>query len=36
MAAVIICSDFGAQENDIYQFLLSPHLFAMYWWDQMP
>ena len=29
MAAVIIRSDFGAQENEIYQFLLSPHLFAM-------
>ena len=36
MAAVTICSDFGAQENEIWQFSLFPHLFAMKWWDQMP
>ena len=33
MAAVTICSDFGAQENKVSLF---PHLFAMNWWDQMP
>ena len=37
MAAVTICSDFGAQENEsLSQFPLFPHLFAMKWWDQMP
>ena len=37
MAAVTICSDFGAQENkSLSLFLLFPHLFAMKWWDQMP
>ena len=34
--AVIICSDFGAQKNNLTLFLLFPHLFAMKWWDQMP
>ena len=29
MTAIIICSDFGAQENKICQFPLFPHLFAM-------
>uniref|UniRef100_A0AC11EMK0 Uncharacterized protein n=2 Tax=Ovis aries TaxID=9940 RepID=A0AC11EMK0_SHEEP len=29
MAAVTICSDFGAQENKVSQFPLFPHLFAM-------
>ena len=29
MAAVTICSDFGAQENKICQFPLFAHLFAM-------
>ena len=29
MAAVTICSDFGAQENNLSLFLLFPHLFAM-------
>ena len=33
MAAVTICSDFGAPK---YSFSLFPHLFAMKWWDQMP
>ena len=33
MAAVTICSDFGAQENKVSQFPLFPHLFAMKWWD---
>ena len=36
MAAVTICSDFGAQKNSLTLFLLFPHLFAMKWWDQMP
>ena len=36
MAAVTICSDFGAQENEVCQFPLFPHLFAMKWWDWMP
>ena len=35
MAAVIICSDFGAQENSLLLFPLFPHLFAMKWWDQI-
>ena len=29
MAAVTICSDFGAQENKVSLFLLFSHLFAM-------
>ena len=29
MAAVTICSDFGAQENSLALFPLFPHLFAM-------
>ena len=29
MAAVIICSDFGAQENKLSMFPLFPHLFAV-------
>ena len=33
MAAITICSDFGAQKNKFSQF---PHLFAMKWWDQIP
>ena len=33
MAAVTICSDFGAQENSLWLFPLFPHLFAMKWWD---
>ena len=37
MAAVTICSDFGAQENkSLLLFPLSPHLFAFKWWDHMP
>ena len=36
MAAVIICSDFGAQENSLSLFPLFPHLFAVKWQDQMP
>ena len=36
MAAVTICSDFGAQENKIcHCFHFSP-LYALKWWDQMP
>ena len=35
MAAVTVLSDSGAQENEIWQFPLFPHLFAMKWWDQM-
>ena len=29
MAAVTICSDFGAQENSLSLFPLYPHLFSM-------
>ena len=37
MAAVTICSDFGAPPNkSLTLFLLFPHLFPMKWWDQMP
>ena len=37
MAAVTICSDFGAQKNKVLTlFPLFPHLFPMKWWDQMP
>ena len=32
MAAVTICSDFGAQKNSLSLFPLFPHLFAMKWW----
>ena len=32
MAAVTICSDFGAQKNSQPLF---PHLLSMKWWDQM-
>ena len=35
MAAVTICSDFGAHQN-LLLFPLFPHLFAMKWWDHMP
>ena len=36
MAAVTICSDFGAQKNKSQPlFPLFPHLLAMKWWDQM-
>jgi len=34
MAAVTICSDFGAQKNKVCHCF--PHLFAMKWWGQMP
>jgi len=34
MAAVTICSDFGAQENNVcHSFHFFPHLFARKWWD---
>ena len=33
MAAVTICSDFGAQENEVSQFPLFPHILDMKWWD---
>ena len=36
MAAVTICSDFGATQNKVSLFPLFPHLLAMKWWDQMP
>ena len=36
MAAITICSDFGALKNSLTLFPLFPHLFAMKWWDQMP
>ena len=32
MAAVTICSDFGAQENSLSLFALFSHLFAMTWY----
>ena len=35
MAAVTICSDFGAQKT-VSLFPLFLYLFAMKWWDQMP
>ena len=37
MAAVTICSDFGAQENKVcHCFHCFPIYFVMKWWDQMP
>ena len=37
MAAVTICSDFGAPQNkSLTLFPLFPHLFPMKWWDQTP
>ena len=36
MAAVTICSDFGAPKYSLSLFPLFPHLFAMKWWYQMP
>ena len=36
MAAVTICSNFGAPKNSLSFFPLFPHLFAVKWWDQMP
>jgi len=36
MAAITICSDFGAQENSLPLLLLFLHLFAMKWWHWMP
>ena len=35
MAAVTMCSDFGAQENSQPLFPLFPYLFSMKWWDQI-
>ena len=35
MAAVTICSDFGAQENKVCHCFQFPHLFPMKWWDWM-
>ena len=35
MAAVTICSDFGAPKNKVALFPLFPHLFGMKWWDHM-
>ena len=36
MAAVTICSDFGAPQNKAWHCLLFPQLFPMKWWDQVP
>ena len=36
MAAITICSDFGAQKSSQSLFPLFPHLFARKWRDQMP
>ena len=37
LAAVTICSDFGAQANKVsHCFHCYPNLFTMKWWDQMP
>ena len=37
MAAIIICSDFGAPQKQSLTLLpLFPHLFAMKWWNRMP
>ena len=36
MAAVTICSDFGAQKNSLSLFPLFPNLFVMKWWYDMP
>ena len=36
LAAITICSDFGAPKNSQSLFPLFPYLFAMKWWDQMP
>ena len=36
LAAVTICSDFGAQKNSLSLFPLLPHPFSMKSWDQMP
>ena len=36
MAAITICSDFGAPQNkSLTLFPLFPHLFPMKWWDQV-
>ena len=37
MAAVTICSDFGAPKNKVWHcFHCFPNLFPMKWWDKMP
>ena len=36
MAAITICSEFGAPQNSLSLFPLFPHLFVMKWWDWMP
>ena len=37
MAAVTICSDFGAPKNKVWHcFHCFLHLFPMKWWDRMP
>ena len=36
MAAVTICSDFGAQENKVWHCFHCFPIFAMKWWDWMP
>ena len=35
MAAITICSDFGAPQNSLSLFPLFPNLFAMKWWNWM-
>jgi len=35
MAAITICSDFGAQKNKVSHCFMFPHLFSMKWWDAM-
>ena len=36
MAAVTICSDFGAQENEICHFFYFSPFYLPWRWDQMP
>ena len=36
MAAITICSDFGAPKYSLSRFPSFPYLFAMKWWDRMP
>ena len=37
MAAITICSDFGAPKNKVWHcFHCFPNLFPMKWWDKMP
>ena len=36
MAAITICSDFGAREKSLSLFLLFPYPFGMMWWKRIP